>query len=299
MRKLSPEKRIQIISALVEGCSIRSTVRMTGVSKNTVTKLLVDMGRVCQQWHDENVRGLNTDRVQCDEIWAFVGAKQKQVERGAAGVGDVWTWTSIDADTKLAICWLVGERDSGHAFDFMHDLAGRLTSRVQLTTDGLEAYVGAVVDNFGPYVDYAQLIKLYGDDPRLKSKSPSARYSPGRCVGTKPYARVGSPDPKHINTSYVERQNLTMRMSMRRFTRLTNAFSKKVENHEAAIALHFAHYNLCRIHSSIRVTPAMEAGVTTTPWSIEDLVGLLEADEKAAIEAGAMKRGPYGPRNSE
>ena len=271
---------------------------MTGVSKNTVTKLVVDLGDACRRWHDEHVRGLSTLRVQCDEIWSFVGAKQRNVERGKQGVGDVWTWTAIDADTKLAITWLVGERDSAAAFDFTHDLAGRLVSRVQLTTDGLSAYVDAIVDNFGPYVDYAQLVKLYGDDPRLKPKHPNARYSPSRCTGIKAYARIGTPDPKHINTSFVERQNLTMRMTMRRFTRLTNGFSKKVQNHEAMINLHFAHYNLCRVHETIRVTPAMEAGVTRHVWSIEELVGLLEREEQAVIGTPENRRGPYKPRNT-
>ncbi|MEO0964288.1 MAG: IS1 family transposase [Planctomycetota bacterium] len=293
MKKLSTKDRAAIVRCLVEGCSIRSTTRMTGASKNTVAKLLVDLGAACRDWHDENVVGLNTDRVQCDEIWSFVGAKQKQVEKGASGAGDVWTWTAIDADTKLAITWLVGERDGGTAYDFMHDLAGRLVSRVQLTTDGLNAYLDAVLDNFGPYVDYAQLVKLYGDDPRLKNKSPQARYSPSKCTGSKKYARIGTPDPKHINTSYVERANLTMRMSMRRYTRLTNAFSKKVENHEAMTSLHFCYYNLCRVHSTIRVTPAMEAGITDRVWTIEELVGILEASEDAVIGTEANKRGPY------
>lgn len=270
-----------------------STTRMTGVSKNTVAKLLVDMGDVCREWHDENVRGLHTERVQADEIWSFVGCKQKNAEKGKQGVGDVWTWTAIDADTKLAITWLVGERDSGAAWEFTHDLAGRLNSRVQLTTDGLNAYLGAIIDNFGPYVDYAQLVKVYGDDPRLKNKNPSARYSPGHCTGTKSYARIGTPDPKHINTSYVERQNLTMRMGMRRYTRLTNAFSKKVTNHEAMTNLHFMYYNMCRVHKTLRVTPAMEAGVAEHVWTVEELVGLLEAEEAAIIGTEENKRGPY------
>ncbi len=299
MKKLSTEKRAAIVCCLIEGCSMAATVRMTGVSKNTVAKLLVDMGDVCREWHDENVKGITTDRVQCDEIWSFVGAKQKNVERGKQGVGDVWTWTAIDADTKMAITWMVGERDGGAAFDFMHDLAGRLVSRIQLTTDGLHAYLGAVIDNFGPYVDYAQLVKLYGDDPRLKKKNPSARYSPGQCIGTKTYARIGIPDPKHINTAYVERQNLTMRMTMRRFTRLTNAFSKKVTNHEAMINLHFCHYNLCRVHQTLRVTPAMETGIADSVWSVEQLVGLLEAKEAAAIGTEENKRGPYKTKNSD
>lgn len=293
MKRLPTEKRTAIVRCLVEGCSMASTTRMIGVSKNTVAKLLVDMGDACREWHDEYVRGLKTERVQADEIWSFVGAKQKNVEKGKQGHGDIWTWVALDADTNLAITWLCGERDGGTAWQFTHDLAGRLLDRVQLTTDGLASYLGAIMDNFGPYVDYAQLVKVYGDDPRLKKKSPSARYSPGRCTGTKSYARIGTPDPKHINTSYVERANLTMRMGMRRYTHLTNAFSKKVTNHEAMTNLHFVYYNLCRVHKLIRVTPAMEAGVADTVWTIEDLVGLLEAKEAAIIGTEENKRGPY------
>jgi len=278
---------------------MRATVRMTGVAKNTVSKLLVDMGDVCHELHDARVRCLNTARVQCDEIWSFVGCKQKQADRGKSGVGDVWTWTAIDADTKLCIAYLVGGRDPGSAYEFTHDLAGRLHSRVQLTTDGLNLYLEGIMEHFGTDVDYAQLVKLYGDDPRLKAKSPSARYSPGTCTGCKPYARIGQPDPKHISTSFVERQNLTMRMSMRRFTRLTNAFSKKVTNHEASVALHFAYYNFCRVHQTIRVTPAMEAKLTDHVWTIEELVALLENQERATIGTEANKRGPYRVEDSD
>lgn len=293
MKRLSAADRVRVISALVEGCSIRSTVRMTGASKNTIAKLMVDMARVCRAFHDETVTGLKTQRVQADEIWSFVGAKQKQVDKGAAGVGDVWTWVALDADTKLAITWLVGDRDAGSAWDFTHDLAGRLISRVQLTTDGLNAYLGPIIDNFGPYVDYAQLVKLYGDDPRLKEKNPSARYSPSKICGCQKYRRIGHPEPKHISTSYVERQNLTMRMGMRRYTRLTNAFSKKVENHEAMTSLHFVYYNFCRVHQTLRVTPAMEAGLSDHVWTLEELVDLLEREEKAIIGTEANKRGSY------
>lgn len=298
MKKLDTAKRAQIIRCLVEGCSIRSTTRLTGASKNTVAKLLVDMGNVCREWHDEHVRNLNTLRVQADEIWSFVGAKQRQVDKGAKAVGDVWTWTAIDADTKLAITWLVADRSGEAAYEFTHDLAGRLVGRVQLTTDGLNAYLGPIIDHFGPYVDYGQLVKLYGDDPRLKNRNPRARYSPSQCVGAKPYARIGDPDPKHISTSYVERQNLTMRMSMRRYTRLTNAFSKKVENHEAMTSLHFTYYNLCRVHQTIRVTPAMESGLTDHVWTVEELVGLLEAKEVESIGTEENKRGPYKKREN-
>jgi IS1 family transposase len=292
MKKTAATKRVAVVRCLVEGCSMASTTRMTGVSKNTVAKLLVDTGNVCREWHDENVRGLNTERVQADEIWAFVGAKQKNVEKGKSGHGDCWTWVALDADSKLAITWLLGERDGGTAWDFTHDLAGRLNNRVQLTTDGLNAYLGGIIDNFGSLVDYAQLVKLYGDDPRIKGKQ-TVRYGSGYCKGAKPYARIGCPDPKHISMSYVERQNLTMRMGMRRYTHLTNVFSKKVENHEAMTSLHFCYYNLCRIHKTLRITPAMEAGITSHVWEIEELVGLLEAKEQAVVGTEENKRGPY------
>ncbi|MCC6682501.1 MAG: IS1 family transposase [Phycisphaeraceae bacterium] len=293
MNKLTTQKRVAVVRCLVEGCSIRSTVRMTGVGKQAIMRLIVDMGEVCRQFHDERVRSLKTARVQCDEEWAFVGAKQKQVERGAPQYGDAWLWLALDADTKLAITWAVGGRDEGTAFDFIHDLAGRLNSRVQLTTDGLNSYLGPIMDAFGPYVDYAQLVKLYGDDPRLKKQNPEATYSPARICGCRKQMRIGTPDQKHISTSFIERQNLTVRMSCRRFTRLTNAFSKKILNHEAAISLHYCYYNWCRVHQTLRCTPAMEAGLTTTVWEIEDLVGLLEKAEQAKIDAGAFKRGPY------
>lgn len=297
MNKLGTDERVAVIRALVEGCSVRSTSRMTGIDKKAILRLLVSMGRVCRKFHNEAVRGLRTARVQCDEQWAFVGAKQKQVERGASGHGDAWLWVGMDADSKLVISWVVGGRDSGAAFDFMHDLAGRLNSRVQLTTDGFAAYLDAVIENFGREVDYGQLVKLYGDDPRLKGGE--ARYSPGQCTGCKPYARLGDPDPKHISTSFIERQNLTTRMSIRRFTRLTNAFSKKIENHEAAVSLHYAYYNFCRVHQTLRVTPAMEAGLADHVWEVAELVELLEREEREAVAAGKLKRGAYGPRKAE
>ena len=293
MKKLSAADRVRIVACLVEGCSIRSTCRMTGFAKGTVIKLLVELGEACQDWHDEHVTGLRTERVQCDEIWSFCGAKAKSVAKGKEGHGDLWTWVALDADTKLAISWVIGDRDGGHAWHFMHDLAGRLNSRVQLTTDGFSAYLDAVIDNFGPYVDYAQLVKLYGDDPRLKGRRADARYSPGKCLGTKPYARIGIPEPKHISTSFVERQNLTMRMGMRRYTRLTNAFSKKVANHSAMTSLHFMYYNFCRVHQTLRVTPAMEAGIADHVWEIAELVGILEERERAIIGTEANERGPY------
>jgi IS1 family transposase len=273
MNRLSQSDRTRIVAALVEGNSIRATCRMTGAAKNTVAKLLVDMGSACAAYHDANVRNVASKRVQCDEIWSFVGAKQKNVtmEQVEQGMGDVWTWTALDADSKLIISYLVGQRGASWAKVFMEDVASRVATRIQITTDGHRAYAEAVEGAFGMDVDYAMLIKVYGAD------SFDRRYSTGDVVGTQTAVLSGSPDPKHISTSYVERQNLTMRMGMRRFTRLTNAFSKKVENHEAAIALHFAHYNFCRVHSTLRVTPAMEAGLAHHVWTVEELVGLLEA----------------------
>ncbi len=271
---LPTEKKTAIISALVEGNSIRSTVRMTGASKNTVTKLLVDLGCACSEYQDNTFRNLKCQRIQCDEIWAFVGCKQKNVqttEHKRNGWGDVWTWTALDAKTKLVPCWFVGTRDSGAAYHFIHDLKGRLANRVQLTTDGHRAYLTAVEDAFGADVDYAMLQKIYGATP----EGGEVRYSPAQCMGAKRAVITGNPDFAHISTSFTERQNLTMRMSMRRFTRLTNAFSKKVENHEAAVALHFMYYNFCRIHQTLRVTPAMEAGIADHVWGLEEIVKLL------------------------
>lgn len=273
MNRLSTATRAAVVAALVEGCSIRATVRMTGVSKNTVVKLLVELGAACAAYQHEALVNLPCRRVQCDEIWAFVGAKDKNVpaeKKGTFGVGSVWTWTAICADTKLCASWLVSTRDAGAAYEFMYDLASRLRNRVQLTTDGHGAYLQAVEGAFGMDVDYAQLVKIYGNDPEAEK-----RYSPATCIGTKCEIVQGDPNPKHISTSYVERQNLTMRMSMRRFTRLTNAFSKKVENHTAAVALYFMFYNFGRVHQTLRVTPAMEAGVADHVWTIEEIVWLL------------------------
>ena len=277
MNKLTRERRIQVIAALVEGNSIRSTVRMTGVAKNTVTKLLVDVGAACSEYQDRVMRNLTCKRIQCDEIWSFCYSKQKNVpakKQGQFGYGDVWTWTAIDAQTKLVPTWFVGSRDAESAQQFISDLAPRLDHRIQLTTDGLKVYVDAVDDAFGANIDYAMLVKLFGED-----KSEEHRYSPPKCNGTKRRAVQGNPDADHISTSYVERQNLTMRMSMRRFTRLTNAFSKKVENLAAAVSLHFMNYNFVRIHGTLRVTPAMAAGVSETLWSVSDIVKLLEREE--------------------
>ena len=243
----------------------------------TVIKLLVDLGTVCAEYQDEVLRDLPCERVQVDEIWSFCHAKAKNVpeeKKGQFGYGDVWTFTVICADTKLVPSWLVGTRDTGTATEFLQDLASRLAHRIQLTSDGHRMYLDAVEDAFAHEVDYAMLQKIYGDDPQAEK-----RYSPAKCNGTRRVRIQGDPDPDHVSTSYVERQNLTMRMSMRRFTRLTNAFSKKVENHAHSIALHYMHYNFCRIHRTLRVTPAMEAGVTDHLWEIEDVVALLERRE--------------------
>jgi IS1 family transposase len=272
MNRLSTAQRVAVVKALVEGCSIRSTVRMTGVSKNTISKLLLQLGAACTQYQDATLRNLHCRRLQCDEIWSFVGGKDKNItdEQKQNGLGSIWTWTALDADTKLIASWLVGSRDSQSAYEFMQDVAGRLRGRVQLTTDGHRPYLEAVEAAFGIDIDYAVLQKIYGQDA-----NPEKRYSPAVCLGCDVKEITGTPDPRHISTSYVERQNLTMRMSMRRFTRLTNAFSKKVENHAAAIALYFMYYNFGRIHQTLRVTPAMEAGVANHVWSVEEIVTLL------------------------
>ena len=274
MNKLTTEKRAQIVSCLVEGNSIRSTVRMTGAAKNTVTKLLVDLGSACSRYQDETLRNLECSSIQVDEIWSFCYAKQKNVpedKQGQFGFGDVWTWTSICADSKLVPSWMIGGRDSEWANVFMNDLASRLKHRVQLSSDGHKAYLEAVEGAFGCEVDYAMLIKMYG-----KSLEGERRYSPSEYIGTEFRKITGNPDPQKASTSYVERNNLTMRMGMRRFTRLTNAFSKKVENLECAVALHFMYYNFSRIHRTLKVTPAMAAGVTNKLWEIKDIVSLLD-----------------------
>jgi IS1 family transposase len=274
MNRLSNAKRTQVVAALAEGNSIRATVRMTGVAKNTVTKLLVALGQACEKFQRETLVNLKSKRIQCDEIWAFVYAKDKNAKpemKVAGTAGSIWTWTALDPDSKLMVSWLVGHRDAGYATAFAEDIAYRMAHRVQLTTDGNKLYLEAVEGAFGMDVDYAQLIKLYG-----APEEPERTYSPVKCIGCRKHALMGNPDPDHISTSMVERQNLTMRMSMRRFTRLTNAFSKKVENLEAAVALHFMHYNFARVHQTIRVTPAMEAGVSDHVWSLAEIVGLLD-----------------------
>jgi IS1 family transposase len=276
MKTLSNEKRIAVVRALVEGCSIRATVRMTGVAKNTVVKLLGDLGAACAEFHDRTVRAQKPMHIQCDEISAFCHAKEKNVPvevKGVFGHGDVWTWTALDADSKLILSWRVGLRTPADAQEFMFDLAGRVTSIAQLTTDGFKPYPAAVREAFGDEVHYAQLIKLYG----AESTGP-ARYSPPTCIGTKKDYVIGGPNPKHVSTGHVERQNLTMRMSMRRFTRLTNAFSKKVENLTHAVALHFAHYNFCRVHQTLGMTPAQACGLADHAWSIAELIGLLDSN---------------------
>ena len=275
MNKLNASKRTQIVSALVEGNSLRATARMCDVAFNTVLKLLPEIGQACEDYQRRVLVNLPCKRVQCDEIWSFCYAKEKNVPddlRGKHGFGDVWTWVAICADTKLVPCWRIGDRNAWHAQHFMYDLAGRLANRVQLTTDGHRVYLQAVEQAFGNDVDYAMLVKLYSSD-RGKGEM---RYSPAECIGCRETAIAGKPNPRHISTSYVERQNLTMRMKMRRFTRLTNAFSKKLENHRWAVALHFMHYNFCRVHQTLRVTPAMEAGISGHVWSVQEIVALLE-----------------------
>jgi IS1 family transposase len=275
MNTLKTEKRIAVVRCLVEGNSVRSTVRITGVAKNTVVKLLVDLGNACSRFHDETVHHIKSKRVQCDEIWSLVGCKQANVEledQGKLGRGDVWTWTAIDADTKLMIYYQIGMRDADNAYDFMNAVAERLANRVQLTTDGLAVYLNAVQFAFTGKVDYVQLVKHYGT-----SIEGEKRYSPAVCTGCDQRPIIGNPDVAHISTSFVERQNLTMRMGMRRFTRLTNAFSKKIENHFAAIALHFMHYNFCRKHQTLKTTPAVAAGIADHVWTVEELVALLDA----------------------
>lgn len=295
MNKLPPEMRSRILHLLCEGMSIRAIARTTGASKNTISKLLNDVGLVCAKYHDKTVRNLRCKRVQVDEIWSFTYAKQRNVAEAEAappGAGDTWTWVGIDADTKLAVSWLVGGRNAVCAWRFMTDLASRIESRIQLTSDGLKAYVEAVDAAFGGRVDYAQLVKIYGDVP----ESAKGRYSPAECTGAVKTRVIGSPDEDHISTSFVERQNLTMRMHMRRFTRLTNAFSKKFEAHANAVALHFVYYNFCRIHKTLRVTPAMAAGVTDRLWDVEDIVALIEAKE--TIETPKV-RGPYKKKQAQ
>lgn len=275
MNKLPIAKRAQVLGLLVEGNSLRAASRLADCSINTVTKLLVDVGAACAEYQDKTLRNLSCKRIQCDEIWAFCYAKEKNVPeklKGEFGYGGVYTWTAICADTKLVPSWMVGRRDGKTATVFIEDLAKRLSSRVQLTTDGLKAYLQAVEDSFGANIDYAILMKLYGGD--TAGQGAERKYSPSECCGTIVETVCGNPDMAHVSTSYVERQNLTMRMGMRRFTRLTNGFSKKVENHMHAVSLHFMYYNFGRIYKTLRVTPAMEAGVSDHIWSLEEIASV-------------------------
>jgi IS1 family transposase len=284
MNKLSSKERARVVACLVEGNSIRATVRMTGAAKNTVVKLLADLGSVCADYAEQAIRGVASKNIQCDEIWSFCWAKEKNVpaeKRGEFGFGDVWTWTAIDADSKLMVAWMVGRRDGLHAYTFLREVAGRVTGRPQITTDGLNAYRWAVSSAFDGEVDHAVVQKIYGSIPT----EGQTRYSPPICKGCKKEAAHGNPDMDKASTSYIERSNLTMRMGMRRMTRLTNGFSKKVENLEHAVSLHFMHYNYCRPHLSLGgKTPAQAAGLANHCWKLEELVGLLEARE--ALDAG-------------
>lgn len=277
MNRLPIEKKVAVITALCEGCSVRSTSRMTGVAKGTILRLLAEVGTACAEYQNRTLRNIAAKRVQVDEIWSFCYAKAKNVKpemfEGGGYAGDVWTFVAVEAQTKLAIGWFVGMRDAGTATEFLRDVESRLTERVQLTTDGHRMYLTAVPDAFGEAIDYAQLVKVFGNDPEGQK-----RYSPAICSGCKQNPITGSPDPAHISTSYVERQNLTMRMQMRRFTRLTNAFSKKLENHIHSINLFYMHYNFVRIHQTLRVTPAMEAGVSSHLWSIQEIIALRKSE---------------------
>ncbi len=274
MNKLSTAKKVAVISALVEGCSVRSTSRLTGVAKGTILSLLASVGDACARYQDAVIRNVPARRVQIDEIWSFVGCKQKNVtpEISAQRVaGDTWTFVAIEAQTKLVLSWLVARRDAGSATEFLQDVAERIATRIQLTTDGHKMYLSAVEDAFAGDIDYSMLVKVYG-----AASDGQTRYSPAKCLGCIPQPVCGDPDPKHVSTSYIERQNLTMRMNMRRFTRLTNAFSKKIENHMHSVALFYMHYNFARVHQTLRVTPAMEAGIAQHVWSIQEIVALTE-----------------------
>lgn len=290
MNTISNERKAAVLSALVEGCSIRSTMRMTGVAKGTILRLLAQAGEACLAYQDKMLRSLPCKRVQCDEIWAFCYAKDKNLPdgmRGSPGVGSVWTWTALCADTKLIVSWRLGARDAANANAFMRDISERLANRVQLTTDGNRLYIDAVENHLGGAVDYAQLVKRYGNE-----EGPESRYSPGKCLGADKKQIDGNPDMKHVSTSFAERQNLNIRMKNRRFTRLTNAFSKKAENLAYSIALDFFHHNFIRIHQTLKMTPAMKAGIAEYPMKIEDVVEMLPLPV-------AKKRGPYRPRKAK
>ena len=274
MNRLKIKDRVQIVNCLVEGCSMRSAVRLTGVAKKTVSRILVEVGEACAAYHDKIMRNLPCKVIQVDEVWSFTYCKQANIPEHLQcqdGIGDTWTWIAIDADSKLIPSWHVGKRDAEDAYWFIHDLKGRLANRVQLTSDGHRPYLEAVESAFGSEIDYSMLVKMYG-----RELTPEARYSPPVCIGARKRKIIGSPDRNLVSTSFVERQNLTLRMSNRRFTRLTNAFSKNVENHKHMIAIHMMHYNFCRIHQTLRVTPAMEAGISDHVWSLEEIARLIE-----------------------
>jgi IS1 family transposase len=282
MNKLTTARRAQILGMMVEGMSIRAISRLTGASKNTVVKLLVDAGEACSAYMDQAFRNLPCKRIQVDEIWSFVYAKERNVFTAKAApqdAGDVWTWTAICADTKLIAGFYVGDRSADSARTFLGDLRGRLANRVQLTSDGLRAYLDTVGEVFGEEIDFAMLVKIYGQ-PEGKTKQ-ERRYSAPECIGAKKEGRIGNPDMAHVSTSYVERSNLSIRMGLRRFTRLTNGFSKKVENHAHALAIYFMHYNFARIHTTLRIAPAMAAGVSDKLWSVEDIVAVVDQWEAA------------------
>lgn len=291
MNKLPLEKRVQILSLLCEGSSMRSISRVVDVSINTVSKILVEAGEACAAYHFNMVRGVQTKRIQCDEIWSFCYAKEANVAKAKAAsfdAGNVWTWTALDADTKLIVSYMVGGRDVETANFFMDDLRDRVDGHMQLTTDGLKIYLDAVKGAFHDReIDYAMLVKVYGD---LGARGPERKYSPDPCIGAQKRPISGSPDKRHISTSHVERQNLTMRMSMRRFTRLTNAFSKKIDNHIHALSLYFVFYNFCRIHKSLRVSPAMAAGLSDTLRDMEWVVGLIDARANAPKRPKAYRK---------
>lgn len=291
MNRLPLATRVQILTMLCEGVSMRSISRVADVSINTVTKLLEDAGEACLALHDEKVRGVKASRVQCDEIWSFCYAKAKNVPAAKSApdlAGDVWTWTALDSDSKLMVSYFVGDRSAASATILLDDLNGRITNRIQLTTDGHGAYLQAVEGVFGIDVDYAMLVKLYGAGP----DGPQTRYSPPACIGARKHTVVGKPDKAHVSTSHVERSNLSIRMQNRRFTRLTNAHSKKFANHVHALALYFAFYNFARVHKSLRMSPAMAAGITDRLWSMEDIVAAIDARPSAQPK----KRGPYKKR---
>ena len=278
MNKLTHSQRTQVVNCLIEGSSIRATVRMTGVAKKTVMRVLVEVGAVCEDFQDRTLRNLTCRRVQLDELWGFNYCKEKNVTNEIAskvpGAADVWLWVAIDAETKLVPCWRLGDRNAGTALEFVHDLADRLSNRVQLTSDGHRAYLTAVESAFGSDVDYAMLVKLYGNDAEKE-----VRYSPAQCIGCLSTVISGKPAPEHISTSFVERQNWSVRTAMRRYTRLSNGFSRKIENHAAAVALYYFAYNFIKIHRTLRVSPAMAAGVTDRLWEVSDLIALWESEE--------------------